>query len=952
MDEQERTTEGADGTDATSVASNVETPVAGDASDGIDLSPTDAEIGTGLTPEEQALLRSFQSSAVLQPSRHIARGNDRDSGPSTQIPDQSSDPLMTMPALPARSPVTSEELNYIPPEMKRFFLVETAEDIHDLRRMVLEFEQRQGEQSTLSEMGRLVHKIKGAAATLGFEVLASLALIFEDVIRALQSHAIDPQGLDAMGSLTGLLALMDAALGAAAEEQTFDTEPVELIEQAQTIRDALVPNPSHDDFNDRSSAPRLDARDVSGLSASGILTSTSDGRESRDAHPPLNEIESLLRVEVGRLDKLMTHMNALVLNRASFIQMRDDILKLQSELDQALARLSSISQQVADRHSRDQLPRPLVDPRPDAARIASPAQLANPLWDDLEMERFTELDQALRQLGEVVTDSTSASKYLRSALTRLDQIGDEQAAITHDIQRDVIQIRLVRLEDLMPRIQLEARRLANSLGKAITFTIRGQMTEIDRNISEALAEPLLQLVRNAVVHGIESQQERLEQGKLETGSIWIHAYYVGSEVVIEVGDDGRGVNPYRLAASAVAMGLLNADSARQMAFSEALDMMFMPGITTYREAQLVAGRGIGLDEVRTAISRLKGTIQVRSELGKGSVFRIRVPISLSIVRALSVQVAGQPFAVPFSSVLQMMSIVQEDISPVTSGGRWNGTGSSAIRVAERLRIRVTAQEASRLEPMPQASTPEGFVAETETLEATYEEIPVMRLADLLGFEVAVPATQLALIVEVGRRRAALLVDQVADDQEVVVQTLPPHLRRRSIRGATVTPDGVVQLLLDLPELLQGAFDGGQMPVSMWKKPVPQIEVADAPTVLVVDDSMSIRGALELTLTRAGFQVALARDGIEAFEKMLISVPKVMVLDIEMPRLDGFELLSVMRDTPQFGGVRVVMLTSRAADKHREQAMKLGASAYLIKPCPQETLIETVRAQLYDEPSAS
>jgi chemosensory pili system protein ChpA (sensor histidine kinase/response regulator) len=909
------------------------------------------EIGTGLTPEEQALLRSFQTSVVLQPSRHVAQDNDQDSGLSTRIPDQSSDPLMTVPASPGRTPVTSEELNYIPPEMKRFFLVETAEDIHDLRRMVLDFEQRPGEQSTLSEMGRLVHKIKGAAATLGFEVLASLALIFEDVIRALQSHVLDPEGLDATGSLTGLLALIDAALEAAAEEQTFDTEPVGLIEQAQTIRDALLSNIGPD-FHDRSSAPILDATEISGRSASGILTASSDGRESREAHPPVSEIESLLRVEVGRLDKLMTHVNALVLNRASFIQMRDDILKLQSELDQALARLSSISHQVADRHSREQLSSPPLGPRPDAAKTGLPAQLANRLWDELEMERFTEFDQALRQLSEVVTDTTSASKYLRLALTRLDQIGDEQAAITHDVQRDVIQIRLVRLEDLMPRIQLEARRLANSLGKAITLTIRGQMTEIDRNISEALAEPLLQLVRNAVVHGIESQQERVEQGKLETGSIWIHAYYVGSEVVIEVGDDGRGVNPYRLAASAVAMGLLNADSARRMAFSEALDMMFMPGITTFQEAQLVAGRGIGLDEVRTAISRLKGTIQVRSELGKGSVFRIRVPISLSIVRALSVQVAGQPFAVPFSSVLQMISVVQDDISPLSSGGRWNGTGNSAIHVAERLRVRVAALEANRLEPMPQASTPDGFLAETSNTGAAYEEIPVMRLADLLGFEVAVPATQLALIVEVGRRRAALLVDQVADDQEVVVQTLPPHLRRRSIRGATVTPDGVVQLLLDLPELLQGAFDGGQMPVSMWKKPVPQTEAADAPTVLVVDDSMSIRGALELTLTRAGFNVALARDGIEAFEKMLISVPKVMILDIEMPRLDGFELLSVMRDTPQFRGVRVVMLTSRAADKHREQAMKLGASAYLIKPCPQETLIETVRAQLYDEASAS
>jgi chemosensory pili system protein ChpA (sensor histidine kinase/response regulator) len=161
---------------------------------------------------------------------------------------------------------------------------------------------------------------------------------------------------------------------------------------------------------------------------------------------------------------------------------------------------------------------------------------------------------------------------------------------------------------------------------------------------------------------------------------------------------------------------------------------------------------------------------------------------------------------------------------------------------------------------------------------------------------------------------------------------------------------LVQLLLDLPELLQSAQSGDQLNPAPRRKPLPPAEVSKAPRVLVVDDSMSIRGALELTLTRAGFDVQLARDGIEAFEMMRVAVPRVVVLDIEMPRLDGFELLSVMRETPQFAEIRVVMLTSRAADKHREQALKLGASAYLIKPCPQETLIETVRAQLINQTS--
>ncbi len=881
-----------------------------------------AEIGSQLTAEERELVRSFQSSSVLQGARHTSQ-----------------------PISAAPSAVTAEELNHIPAEMKRFFVLETKEDIEDIRRMVLGFEHHPDERSILSEMGRLVHKIKGAAATLGFDVLASLTLIFEDVIRALQSRTVETV-LDATGTLTTLLALLDAALEAAAR-QTPDSELAELINQAKVSRDGMLSRLAGDvpEFRDRLLQTQLDSSSVSFPPATAPAATRNDTAEPASR---TGDIESLLRVEVGRLDKLMTHVNALVLNRAAFMHMRDDILSLQGELERALERLRSISQRVTEQPPSE-LSIPRAGGKLENHAISLAATIPNRSHGDLELERFTDLDQALRQLSEVVADTTSATKYLRSALTRLDQIGDEQATITHDIQRDVIQIRLVRLEDLMPRMQLEARRLATTLGKSITFTIRGQMTEIDRNISEALAEPLIQLVRNAVVHGIESREERVEQGKLETGSVWLYAYYVGSEVVIEVGDDGRGVNPYRLAASAVAMGILTADSARRMPFSEALDMMFLPGITTFHEAQTVAGRGIGLDEVRTAIGRLKGTIQVRSEVGRGSVFRIRVPISLSIVRALSVTVAGQPFAVPFSSVLQMTSVAQSELLPQPAAELELGGKSSASRGVQwvRVRTRITASG-----PPQDGGSPQDTGTDIPAIEATYEEIPALRLADLLGFEAAVPSTQLALIVEVGGRRAALMVDQVADDEEVVVQTLPTHLRRRSIRGASVTPDGVVQLLLDLPELLQGALYGGEELPSASKKRTPHSPAGEAPTVLVVDDSMSIRGALELALSRAGFNVTLARDGIEAFEMMLVSVPRVMVLDIEMPRLDGFELLSVMRDTPQFAGVRVVMLTSRAAEKHREQAMKLGASAYLIKPCPQEILIETVQAQLGDQTRAS
>jgi chemosensory pili system protein ChpA (sensor histidine kinase/response regulator) len=207
---------------------------------------------------------------------------------------------------------------------------------------------------------------------------------------------------------------------------------------------------------------------------------------------------------------------------------------------------------------------------------------------------------------------------------------------------------------------------------------------------------------------------------------------------------------------------------------------------------------------------------------------------------------------------------------------------------------------------------------------------------------------MALVVEAGARRAALLVDDVLDEQEVIVQALPAHLRRRAVRGATVTPHGQMLLLLDVQEVVSGArpqYARGRPAAS--PVPAPSPEASLAPRVLVVDDSVTIRRSLGASLSRAGFEVLLARDGIEALDTMLLSPPRVVILDVEMPRLDGFELLSILRSSPQLAGVRVVMLTSRAANKHRQHAFNLGAQAYLIKPCPQETLIETVRGLLVE-----
>lgn len=926
-----------------------------------------------LTDDERAMLAAFQS-APLRVTMPPALGpvSTAPDGPDTsQSPIVHADSgwapgpadVLLDEALPPQEPLqeprraaaeqtvwqipTAQELDEIPEEMKRLFLVETEEDLQSLRLTLLRYEQQPGDPGALQAMGRIAHKIKGTAATLGFDVLAAVTHHYEDLVKALVTQRV-AAGSQANAALLHGLVLLQASLDASNAGAAPDAA---LISEAAELLQGLAGSDGSANITRSRTTPATGALGAVMPPASSLV------RESIPPVPRGDEGEPSLHVDVRRMDELMRHLSALSINRAALIQTRDDVVRLQAEMDAALTRLNDLSVQLADLQ-------PLLRQMPDTVAIRSERYAnygdsaagfrvadhkehggavasgrlgfstgaAGPTWDALELDQFTEYGSALQALNEVVADVSATNRELRAALLRLSQVSEDQAGLASRMQRDVMHVRLVPLSNIVPRLEFEVKVLSGMTNTSVAFSVSGEMTEIDRNISEALREPLLQLVRNAVIHGIESPEERAEAGKAEGGTVWVHAYYVGSEVIIEVGDDGRGVNPHKLAASAFHLGLLDSETARTLSPAEALDLMFLPGVTTFDKAKAVSGRGIGLDEVRTAIQKLKGAISVRSDPGKGSIFRIRVPISLSIVHALRVVADDQGFAVPFASVKRTLSLSASEILtsvPVLSDA---GRGERATRTSQRIRI--------EREEVPTNLGAAGQM---------YDEIPVFALASLLSLTYEPRDPQPALLVEAGRQRVALLVDGIFEEQEVAVQALPRPLQRRAVRGASVTADGQVLLLLDLPELTASALDGDRPLPTPRPRVVPRFAETLAPRVLVVDDSVTIRQTLEHTLRRGGFEVQVARDGIEALEMMRESLPRVVVLDIEMPRLDGFEVLSILRDSPQLNGVRVVMLTSRAAEKHKEHAFKLGAQAYLIKPCPQETLIDTVRGLLAEPP---
>lgn len=879
-----------------------------------------------LTPEELAIVQAF-------PRANLRRRDERADTPAFIAKTASGADV------PVYGGLTAEELDEIPPEMKRIFVKETQADLRELGQLMVDFEQRASE-TALDNMGYIAHKLKGSAATMGFDGFASIAICFEEALKASQGTELASDAAYFAG-LGRFLDLFQRALEAAA---ALEEPAPELVEDARRLRASMTrAQVEHDGQHTHLPAP-LSSAELTG----------------ERSHPSAHDL--VLHIEAPRLDMLMNQLSALAANRGAVTRNRSEILRAQAEMQAALSRLREKSTQIADAHpltydnllsSAQQGSGGAAIPsvwRPDAVQPVSaaptPSGALRATWNNLQLEQYTEVDTALRALAEVVADVHANYSALATLLNRLGQLTEAQETITREIQADAMDIRLAKLAEIMPRLRISANVAASNLSKRIEFEAQGETIEIDRLLLEALVEPLIQLLRNAIAHGVEGPQEREEAGKPAVGKVWVYAYNAGNEVVIEVGDDGRGVNTDQLVEAAISAKLLPAEEATRLSQEQALRFMFQLGITTLKGSPsdhvgALAGSGIGLANVASTIRSLKGDITVRSEAGKGTTFQVRVPISLSMVPVLEIHAGGQVYALPFAMVESTGIVAPERLREVTPAGPQTGD-----RLRE-WRVMLDKGDASST-PAPDEATE----SESASTPARAHEIPAYALAETLGFEQDAAALRRMVVIQAQGQMVALLVESVGsgDVREAAVRPLPQPLQRRVARGIVVRPeDGEVALLIDPQEALTQRLSSANM--TLRPATLPARVRSPLPYVLIVDDSVTIRHTLEQTLTGAGFRTRQAHDGYEALELLEQELPRVVILDVEMPRLSGFELLTIMRSSPQYQGVRVAMLTSRAADKHREYAMAIGADAYLVKPCPQETLVETIRRLLSESEPA-
>jgi chemosensory pili system protein ChpA (sensor histidine kinase/response regulator) len=518
-------------------------------------------------------------------------------------------------------------------------------------------------------------------------------------------------------------------------------------------------------------------------------------------------------------------------------------------------------------------------------------------FDALEFDRYTQLHLVTRDLTETGSDISAVGNQLANLLGGFSGYVTHQERLTTEIQDRLMRMRMVPVSTLVNRLERTVRVTASKTGKLAELIVEGQSTELDKKVIEDLAGPLEHLLRNAVDHGIEDPAARIAAGKNETGLIHLHAFHEGTDAVIRLTDDGSGLNEDKLKQEAIHQGF--AGGFEDLSREQLHALVFEPGFSTAGQISEISGRGVGLDVVKASVEALKGTLTMTSKPGQGVTFTLRLPMTLAITKTLMVEAHHQLFALPLQSVLQASRVVPADLIPD----------------GDHYRVRLG--------------------------QAT---VPAVDLALALGLrqEAVSHAGRVPVVVlRAGQREFGVIVDRIHETREVAVQPLTGVLRRlQAVAGTTILGDGSVVLILNPAQLF--GLDQPSQAAAVARRPAASFR--KALNVLIVDDSLSVRRVVANLIRNTGWNPVQAKDGVEALEILDQSDfrPDAILLDVEMPRMDGFELTERLRIRADFRHTPIIMLTSRAGEKHRNRGFQAGVNEYLVKPYQDEVLVATIR----------
>ena len=590
---------------------------------------------------------------------------------------------------------------------------------------------------------------------------------------------------------------------------------------------------------------------------------------------------ALLRVRSDTVDRLVNEAGEVSVARsrveAELREFKNGVLELTDSVNRLRKQLREIEIQAEGQMQ---------------ARVATSPE-SSQQFDPLEFDRFTRFQELTRFMNESVHDVQTVQQALLKNLDETSAALNAQSQLNRDLQQGLMSIRMVPFASISERLYRIVRQTGKELGKRANLELSGTEIELDRSVLEKMTAPFEHLLRNAIAHGLETSELRIQNGKEPIGEIRLALRQESNEVVFDFSDDGAGLDIPRIRQKALENGLIAADE--DISDEQVMQLIFTAGLSTAKEVTEISGRGVGLDVVRSEISALGGRVDITSELGQGVRFSIHLPLTLAVTKTLLVRAGQAVYALPSTMV----------------------------------------EHVQQLKPAELSATYKQQYVDWQSRRYTLHYLPRL-LGDDQTELISQPHNPV-LLLRSGEHRIALHVDELLGNQEVVVKNIGPQLARLpGIAGATVSASGSVILIIN-----PVAFTQRIAVVRKIAKAVTVEAVRVKPLVMVVDDSLTVRKITTRLLERSGYLVVTAKDGVDALEQLTEISPQVMLLDIEMPRMDGFELAKRLRQDSKTKGLPIIMITSRTADKHRNYALELGVNEYLGKPYQEDELLQHI-----------
>jgi len=616
-----------------------------------------------------------------------------------------------------------------------------------------------------------------------------------------------------------------------------------------------------------------------------------DDAEHRDRRVKSRASQELVRVKANLLDNMVNYAGEVSIYRSRLEQQVGAYRYNLVEMEQTVTRL------------REQLRKLEIETEAQILfRYETEALNADEDFDPLEMDRYSHMQQLSRSLIESVGDLGSIQNLLENITRESETLLLQQSRVNTELQEGLMRTRMVPFLGLAGRMRRIVRQTCNALGKKAELELSGAEGEMDRTVVDRIIAPIEHMLRNAISHGIESPEQRRAAGKQESGNLRITLERESSEMLLKIADDGAGINLEAIRRKAIERGLMAADA--NLPDSEVLQFILETGFSTAEKVTQVAGRGVGMDVVNSEVKQLGGSLLIDSQLGRGTTFTVRLPFTLALNQALLVEVGEDTYAIPLSSIEGIVRMRREDLETYYEDP------------VSRFDYGGMAYEVRHLGTMLGTGKPR--------LDSGVGRMPV-------------------LLARTGERCVAFQVENLIGSREIVVKSVGPQISSvRGITGATILGDGRVVMILDVAALLRaGALNAMASLEEMLHPPTR----ARGLTVMVVDDSITVRKVTTRLLERNDMQVIAAKDGVDAVSKLQDRIPDIMLLDIEMPRMDGFELATHVRNEPRLRDIPIIMITSRTGDKHRQRAMQIGVNRYLGKPFQEVDLLENIQALL-------